>query len=50
MNAPGKKGFHRTELFGRFRGACRNMKPDQRDGGVLFGMPLPVMDVYGKQR
>ncbi len=41
-----KNEFHCTELFGRLQGACGNMKPDQRDGGVLFGMLLPVMDVY----
>jgi hypothetical protein len=45
-----KNEFHCTELIGRFQGACRSMKPDQRDGGVLFGMPLPIMDVCGKQR
>jgi hypothetical protein len=44
---PAKKECHRTELSDRFRRSCRGIKPDQRNGGVLFGIPLPVMKVYG---
>jgi hypothetical protein len=44
---PAKKGFPPTELSDGFRRSCGGIKPDQRNGGVLFGIPLPVMNGYG---